>query len=140
VAWTAGQYVERQLLAALARGLPGAYTVYHDVDWAGAHAGGERHGHAVIVVVNRTGDVLLIEVKAGAVEFGPNGIVNTSLGCTLVEVPDVQEPVGSQARGELEKLLERKVFLKLWVTVAPDWTNNPERVRELLTQDADAVS
>jgi len=48
--------------------------------------------------------------------------------------------IGSQARAELEKLLERKVFLKLWVTVAPDWTNNPERVRELLTQDADAVS
>jgi GTP-binding protein Era len=48
--------------------------------------------------------------------------------------------IGSQARVELEKLLERKVFLKLWVTVAPDWTNNPERVRELLTQDADAVS
>lgn len=47
--------------------------------------------------------------------------------------------IGTQARAEIEKLLERKVFLKLWVVVAPDWTDNPERVRELLTQDAQAV-
>jgi GTP-binding protein Era len=47
--------------------------------------------------------------------------------------------IGTQARLEIEKLLERKVFLKLWVVVAPDWTDNPERVRELLTQDAQAV-
>jgi GTPase len=47
--------------------------------------------------------------------------------------------IGTEARAELEKLLERKVFLKLWVRVAEDWTDNPERVRELLTQDAQLV-
>jgi GTP-binding protein Era len=40
--------------------------------------------------------------------------------------------IGTAARLEMEKLLERKVFLKLWVKVAEAWTENPEQVRELL--------
>lgn len=48
--------------------------------------------------------------------------------------------IGSEARAEMETMLQRKVFLKLWVVVTPDWIENPERVRELLTRDAEAVS
>ena len=33
---------------------------------------------------------------------GPNGIVNTSLGCRLVSVPDVTAPSDDEARGSLE--------------------------------------
>jgi GTPase len=40
--------------------------------------------------------------------------------------------IGTKARLEIEKLLDRKVFLKLWVKVVPGWTDKPERVRELL--------
>lgn len=49
--------------------------------------------------------------------------------------------IGSEARVELEKLLERKVFLKLWVKVLEGWTENPVQVRELLAENAglDAV-
>jgi GTP-binding protein Era len=43
--------------------------------------------------------------------------------------------IGTQARGEIEKMLERKVFLKLWVKVVPGWTDKPERVRELLSTE-----
>jgi GTP-binding protein Era len=43
--------------------------------------------------------------------------------------------IGSAARLEIEKLIGRKVFLELWVKVAPDWTDSPERVRELLHSD-----
>lgn len=39
--------------------------------------------------------------------------------------------VGSAARMEIEALLQRKVFLKLWVKVTEDWTDNPREVREL---------
>ena len=39
--------------------------------------------------------------------------------------------VGTLAREQIEALLGRKVFLKLWVKVVEDWTNNPRRVREL---------
>ena len=47
--------------------------------------------------------------------------------------------IGSQARLEIEQLLERKVFLELWVKVAPGWTDSPEQVRELLG-DAEQAS
>ncbi len=47
--------------------------------------------------------------------------------------------IGTAARLEIEALLQRKVFLKLWVKVDNDWTRDPNRVRELtkdqLTQD-----
>jgi GTPase len=39
--------------------------------------------------------------------------------------------IGTEARKELESLLDRKIFLGLFVKVAQDWRENPQRVREL---------
>lgn len=39
--------------------------------------------------------------------------------------------IGTEARKELESLLGTKVFLGLFVKVAADWRENPQRVREL---------
>jgi GTPase len=39
--------------------------------------------------------------------------------------------IGTEARKELESLLDTKIFLGLFVKVAPDWRENPQRVREL---------
>jgi GTPase len=39
--------------------------------------------------------------------------------------------IGTEARKELESILNTKVFLGLFVKVAPDWRDNPQRVREL---------
>lgn len=39
--------------------------------------------------------------------------------------------IGSEARQEIEALLERKVFLGLFVKVVEGWTEDPKRVREL---------
>lgn len=39
--------------------------------------------------------------------------------------------IGTEARKELETLLDTKLFLGLYVKVAPDWRENPHRVREL---------
>ncbi len=39
--------------------------------------------------------------------------------------------IGSYAREDMEKLLETKVFLKLWVKVRSDWRNKPSALREL---------
>lgn len=39
--------------------------------------------------------------------------------------------IGSYAREDMEKLLETKVFLKLWVKVRSDWRNKPTALREL---------
>lgn len=39
--------------------------------------------------------------------------------------------IGTQARKELEALLDVKIYLGLHVKVAPDWRENPQKVREL---------
>lgn len=42
--------------------------------------------------------------------------------------------IGTQARLEMERLFERKVFIELWVKVVEGWTENSQRVRELTTE------
>lgn len=69
-----GWALEQEVLHRLELGLPTAYTVLHGVSWAQVHDERERHGELDVVVVNATGDVLLVEVKAGEVEFGAEGI------------------------------------------------------------------
>ena len=44
---------------------------------------------------------------------------------------EMLKKVGTAARKELEALLGTKVFLGLFVKVAPDWRENPQKVREL---------
>ncbi len=77
LATTAGAYAELDLLQTLERGLSDAYTLFHSVDWSRGIGPLEQHGEIDIVVLNQSGDVLLMEVKAGAVEFRPDGIFKT---------------------------------------------------------------
>lgn len=77
VALNVGEYAELDLLQTLERGFPGAYTLFHSVDWSRGTEAQEQHGEIDIVVVNQTGDVLLMEVKSGNVEFQPEGIFKT---------------------------------------------------------------
>ena len=44
---------------------------------------------------------------------------------------EMLKKIGTQARKELEVLLDKKIYLGLFVKVVPDWRENPERVREL---------
>lgn len=74
MARSAGDHAELDLLDTLERGLSGAYTLFHSVDWARASGDQEQHGEIDIVVVNQAGDVLLVEVKSGDVEFRADGI------------------------------------------------------------------
>jgi GTP-binding protein Era len=39
--------------------------------------------------------------------------------------------IGTEARKELESILGAKIYLGLFVKVAPDWRENPQKVREL---------
>lgn len=77
LATTAGAYAELDLLQTLERGLSDAYTLFHSVDWSRGIGSGEQHGEIDIVVLNQSGDVLLMEVKAGSVEFRSDGIYKT---------------------------------------------------------------
>jgi GTPase len=47
------------------------------------------------------------------------------------EKGSVLKKVGTEARKELEELLGTKVYLQTFVKVAPNWRENPMRVREL---------
>lgn len=44
---------------------------------------------------------------------------------------EMLKKIGTQARKELEDLLDKKIYLGLFVKVVPDWRENPQRVREL---------
>lgn len=69
-----GERAELELLDRLEHGLSGAYSLFHSVDWSRGAGANERHGEIDIVAVNQGGDVLLIEVKSGEVEFRADGI------------------------------------------------------------------
>jgi len=76
-AFTAGLATELRMLEQLAEGLPDAYTLFHSVDWSAGTGVAEQHGEVDIVVLNQAGDLLLVEVKAGDVEFRDDGIFKT---------------------------------------------------------------
>ena len=44
---------------------------------------------------------------------------------------EMLKKIGTEARQELEKLFDIKIYLSLFVKVAPDWRENPQKVREL---------
>jgi hypothetical protein len=71
------------------------------VDWSRGQGKHEQHGEIDIVVVNQTGDVLLIEVKSGGVDFHSGGIFKTYGAKTK----DVKAQVGLQY-GALRSRLE----------------------------------
>jgi len=43
----------------------------------------------------------------------------------------VLKKIGTEARKELEALLDSKIYLGLFVKVVPDWRESPQKVREL---------
>ncbi len=46
--------------------------------------------------------------------------------------------ISTQAREQIEALLERKVYLRLWVKAVPGWTRDPVKARELAIEEGDA--
>ena len=73
----AGERAELEVLQKLERGLSAAYTLFHSVDWSRGAGPLEQHGEVDIVAVNQAGDVLLMEVKAGHLDFLSEGIFKT---------------------------------------------------------------
>lgn len=66
---------EIETLRQLAAALPDDYTIYHSVHWTLLDHGSGVHGEIDFVVINRSGDVLLIEQKCGFLSEGPEGLV-----------------------------------------------------------------
>lgn len=66
---------EIETLAFLEKALPDDYTIFHAVHWTTLERGFAVYGEVDFVVVNRSGDVLLIEQKSGFLEETPEGLV-----------------------------------------------------------------
>ena len=74
---TGGYFRELDVLERLKATLPDGYEIYHNVDWHALHGGEDRHGEVDLVVMNAAGGLLLVEVRAGQVIFGREGIFKT---------------------------------------------------------------
>ena len=135
-ALTAGDYAELELLETLERGLSGAYTLFHSVDWSQSRADHERRGEIDIVVVNQSGDVLLMEVKSGGVEFRPDGIFKT--------YSDGPKSVTAQIRRQVDVIRSRLkdvgLSIKLWHwLVLPDVKVQSETAQWPRAQIVDSI-
>lgn len=56
---------------------------------------------------------------------------NSHKGIIIGKQGQMLKKIGSAARYEIEKLLDTKVFLELWVKIKPDWRNNDNMLKDL---------
>ena len=125
-AMNAGDYAELALLHTLERGLPDAYTLFHSVDWSRGTGTQEQHGEIDIVVINQSGDVLLIEVKAGNLEFRVDGIFKTYAG----QAHNVSAQIGLQYSALRSRLKDAQLTVHVnHLLVLPDVRAQSETVR-----------
>jgi GTP-binding protein Era len=98
-----------------------------------AHTRQEVPYAAAIVIERYSEEGRLVRIAATVVveKESQKGIVIGAGGQRLKQI-------GTDARLEIEKLLERKVFLELWVKVSPGWTDDADQVRALLGGDVHA--
>ena len=60
---------ELDVLRVLEKSLSEGYEIFHSVPWHTVHEGRDRHGEIDLVVLGPTGNILLLEIKSGAVEL-----------------------------------------------------------------------
>jgi hypothetical protein len=92
--------LELETLAALKKELSADYTVFHGVHWSRSRRGYTMFGEIDFVVVNRSGGVLLIEQKNGALEEGKDGL-------TKKYRDGAAKNPGDQVRRSLEKVRDK---------------------------------
>ena len=74
---TAGDYRERDVLRMLGDGLPADFDVFHNLPWSSMHQGQQHFGELDLVVISPLGHILLLEVKAGAIEETTQSLIKT---------------------------------------------------------------
>src|SRR5690606_23348620 len=70
-----GLYRELDVLDRLQHSLPDGYEVFHSVAWQTSHHGEGRHGEIDLVVLAPSGNILLVEVKAGVLALIEGNLV-----------------------------------------------------------------
>ncbi|MDX2141844.1 MAG: NERD domain-containing protein [Rhodospirillaceae bacterium] len=71
---------ELETLKLLRRELTKDYTVFHSVDWTRVSQGDSFYGEIDFVVVNKAGDVLVIEQKNGRLSEGSGSLIKSYTG------------------------------------------------------------
>jgi hypothetical protein len=115
-----GHAGELETLQLLKLKLPSDYTVFHGVHWSREYAGYTVYGEVDFVVINRSGEVLLIEQKNGRLDEAPAGLLKVYNG--------KPKNVGDQIKRSIDKVKEkfswthqRKGHLKLdYLIYCPD--------------------
>ncbi len=87
------------------------------------------HGTAVEIEYMKEGDSL---TKIGAVIFCEKA---SHKGIIIGKGGEMLKRIGSYARTDIEKLLDKKVFLELWVKVKEDWRNSNFLLKEFGYQE-----
>ena len=87
------------------------------------------HGTAVEIEYMKEGDTL---TKIGAVIFCEKA---SHKGIIIGKGGEMLKRIGSYSRTDIEKLLDKKVFLELWVKVKEDWRNSNFLLKEFGYQD-----
>ena len=106
---TPGDHAEIVVLKQLAADLPDTLHLFHSVDWAQADPRGDSHGEVDVVVVNQGGDVALLEIKAGDVQFTPQGMFK-QYGA---DTHNVTSQVNWQFKGIQHRLREARLDIRL---------------------------
>lgn len=95
---------ELETLAALAQHLPADYTVYHAVHWTNIDHSHAIYGEIDFVVVNRAGQLLVIEQKSGYLEETADGLAKNYAGKIKVVAVQMGRTVDG-LRGKLMRSL-----------------------------------
>ena len=69
-----GLFRELDVLERLRHGLPDGYEIFHEVTWHVVNNGVDQHGEIDIVVLSPSGNLLLMEVKAGPLLLRNGGL------------------------------------------------------------------
>jgi hypothetical protein len=114
----AGLYRELDVLDRLQQSLPDVYEVFHSIPWHRIEEGDDRHGEIDIVIMGPTGNLLLMEVKAGDVILRG--------GSMFKLYASREHDVGKQCRIQYSAMVNRlqEAGLRSWVTnclVLPDY-------------------
>ena len=123
-----GLHRELDVLWRLQSSLSEGYEVFHSVSWHSLHEGRDRHGEIDIVVLGPTGNVLLMEIKAGAVSLTNGEIFKL--------YADGASNVGRQTRVQFAAMVHRlqQAGLYTFVTnclVLPDYVLGTQQVVSL---------
>ena len=117
---------EIETLAILADGLPDDYAVYHAVHWTSMDGRFAIYGEIDFAVVNRAGDLLLIEQKSGFLDETPEGLVKQYPGRSK-SVPVQMSRMVSNLRGKLAARGDIPSVHTDALLYCPDYTvRNPE--------------